>query len=337
MNYQELMKQIKNKTAAPVYFFTGPEVYIAQMMEHMLIDQMVMHGMEQMNLTIFTEKDPDISEIITVCEMLPLMSQKRVVIIREETGIVKSSDKKTVAAIEKYLNNPSPSTVLIFYDQLPDKRKKIYKTLKEKAVIVDYQKLNRLELQKWIGRRLKLANKQTTRRAVDLFIDDCLYLENEHSNMEIVDHELNKIIDYTGDRPQVTVTDIETVMPKSIEDNIFKMIDYAMENEKGTALTMLGQFYLEGESPFGVYGLLLRQIRIMLMIRILKDRNMTPEAIAKEVKLPPFIVRKTMNNSKKYSVNRLKRTLINAAELDLKMKTGKIDAEFAVEWFIMEL
>lgn len=124
--------------------------------------------------------------------------------------------------------------------------------------------------------RLKLAGKRTSQRVVEQFVMDTLYLENDNKNMEMVDNELNKIIDYVGERDAITLEDVETVMPKSVEDNVFKMVDYAMGGNKGAALKMLNQFYLEGEGPFGVFGLLLRQIRIMLMVKLLSEKRMSP-------------------------------------------------------------
>lgn len=75
------------------------------------------------------------------------MSEKRVVIVRESAGLTKTSDKKTVEALNKYIERPSGSTVLILCDSSPDKRKKVYKTLKEQGAIVDYDKLNKIDLE----------------------------------------------------------------------------------------------------------------------------------------------------------------------------------------------
>ncbi|MEG0509025.1 MAG: DNA polymerase III subunit delta, partial [Eubacterium sp.] len=333
MKYQELMKEIRAGDTRSVYFFTGPEQYIGFMMEHTLIEKVISKGLEQLNVTTFDEKNPDITEILSNCETLPLMSDKRIVIIREETLITKTSDKNVIDTLCHYIEKPSPMTVLLIYDKIPDKRKKIYKTLKSRAGIVEYNKLGKLELEKWIGRRLNQAGKKTTQRVVSQFIMDTLYLENENKNMEIVDNELSKIIDYVGDREVITLEDVDTVMPKSIEDNIFKMVDYAMDGNKGGALKMLEQFYLEGESPFGVFGLLLRQIRMMLMVKMLSEKRMPMDVISKETKLAPFIARKVLQNSIKYPLESLKRKMIKMAELDLKMKTGKIEPEFGVEWF----
>lgn len=340
MNYQTLMKAIRAGDIHPIYLFTGQEkkgaeMYLAGMMEQMLVKKCIAPGLEPFNVTVFSDKSPDISEIIAVCETMPMLSGKRVVVVKESTGLTHSADKQMVERLSRYLQMPSPNTVLIFYDTTPDKRKKIYKVLKETAVLVEYGKLSQLELEKWIGRRVDQAGKTITQGAMAAFLEHSLYLENDSQNLEQVDNEINKLIDYAGNETQISKQAVELVMPRSIEDDIFKMVDYATNGNKGAALKMLRQFYLEGESAFGVFGLLLRQIRILLQVRLLKERYASAEAIAKQAKLRPFVVRKALRSP--YSVEKLKHIMIDAADLDLKMKTGKIEPEFGVEWFILKL
>ncbi|MDO4288185.1 MAG: DNA polymerase III subunit delta [Eubacterium sp.] len=337
MKYQELMKAIKNNEIAPVYLFAGEESYIAGMMEGQLTKKLIQGGMEQLNYTVFEDKNPDITEVVAVCETLPLMSQRRVVVLREETQILKTSDKTIIDRLEAYLKNPSPTTVLVVYDKNPDKRKKLYKAFKEQAQIVEYNKLNHAEFEKWIGSRWLRAGKKPSRRAVAQFIDQSLYLENSNKNMEMIDNELEKILDYVGGREAITPEDVAAVMPKSIEDNVFKMVDYAMGGKKGEALTMLEQFYLEGESPYGVFSLLIRQLRMMLMARCLSEKRLSPDAMARELKTKPFVAQKLLRGSGRYKTEGLRRRIIDAAKLDLMMKTGQIDPEFALEWYILKL
>ena len=337
MNYKELNKDIKNKEIGPVYLFTGAEYYIGHMMEKTLMANVISKGLEALNLTIFTDKNPDISEILSTCETLPLMSKKRMVIIREPAQIGKISDKREIDSFAAYLENPSPTTLLIIYWEQPDKRKKLYKILQKKGKIVNYEKLDARDLENWIKRRLKIAEKTLARREMELFIQRSLYLSNENKNMEMVDHDLNKMIDYVGDRVDITKEDILLIMPQTIEDGVFKMIDYAMAGKKGQALNMLNQFYLEGESPFGVFSLLLRQIRMLLMVKIYTQRGLPAKEVASEMKLAPFIVNKILKNGKNYPTDNLWNLIVIGAELDVQMKKGEIDQNFGLELFLMKI
>ncbi len=155
--------------------------------------------------------------------------------------------------------------------------------------------------------------------------------------MERVDHELGKIMDYVGERDTITPQDLDATLPKSIDENIYNMVNFAMAGNMGQALRMLGNFYLEGESPFGVFGLLISHLRTMLQVRIMTDDKNPQQAIAKAVGRPAFVVKKMQATSQKFPLSRLRQIFGEAAKLDLQMKTGVVDPEMGVELFILRL
>ncbi|WP_414151641.1 DNA polymerase III subunit delta [Acetobacterium carbinolicum] len=185
MNYKELSKSVKNKEISPVYLFTGPEQYIGHMMEKTLIGTEIAKGLEPLNLTTYSDKNVDVSELLATCETLPMMSNKRMVIIREEAQLDKITDKKALDRITAYLEKPSPSTLLIIYWEQPDKRKKLYKSLTKAGSLVVFEKLDASDLTAWITRRIKNAGKKnqpfrigTFYAAVDVFNER----EKNHGN-----------------------------------------------------------------------------------------------------------------------------------------------------------
>ncbi|MGL4606527.1 MAG: DNA polymerase III subunit delta [Eubacteriaceae bacterium] len=337
MNYKELNKAIKNKTFSPIYLFTGVEDYIGQMMEKTLQGCCIPKGLEPLNTTIFSEKNLNPSELVAACETLPLMSEKRLVVIKEEAELDKVVSKEEFTKFLDYLEKPSKSTILIMYMKTLDKRKKMYKLIQKNGEIVIFDKLDLKDLENWLGRRIKLLNKSISRSVLDFFIQRSRYLTNENKNMEMIDNDINKLMDYLGDRVEITKEDILLVIPESVEDGVFKMVDYAMGNEKGKALMMLNQFYLEGEAPFGIFNLLLRQLRQILMIKIYTGRGNPVKVVAGEMKIPPFIVNKILKIGKKYREDDLFKLLIQGAELDLQMKNGEIDQNLALELFVMKM
>ena len=337
MNYKELSKSIKNQEISPVYLFTGSEHYIGHMIEKTLIASELAKGLEPLNLTTYNDKNLDLSEFLATCETLPMMSNKRIVIVREEAHLDKITDKKDLDRLVAYLENPCPSTLLIIYWEQPDKRKKLYKSLTKAGSLVVFDKLDASDLQAWIIRRVKNAGKKISHSEVELFIQRSMYLMNEKKTMEMVDNELNSLIDYAGDCNEISKEDILLILPQSIEEGIFKLIDYAISGQKDQALLMLNHFYLEGESPFGVFSLLLRQIRMLLMVKIYSARGLPAKTVATEMKLAPFIVNKILKTGKNYPIDNLWEVMIIGADLDAQMKLGEIDQNFALELFLIKL
>lgn len=341
MKYQDLIKQIRKNEIGKVYLFAGPEVHVAMMMEKMLVDAAVTPELAQLNYQVFENKSPEIQTVIEACETLPLMSERRIVVMRSATGIMKSADKGVIAALENYLAHPSPTTTLIIYDDHPDQRKKLFKLFKAADAVVSFEQFTRPELVTWLSQRVKRAGKRVDRHTIETFIDQTGYFGGDKKKNETtvakLDNELSKVIDYVGEGEIISAEDVLTVLPKSIEDTVFAMLDYAIGGNKGAALTLLREFYVRGESPIGIFSLLVRQIRQMLQLRLLQAEKTPRSAIAQEVGVSDFILKKIEGKSRRFSVEKLTAMMTEAAELDFKMKTGGVEAAFGVEWYILSI
>lgn len=337
MRYQDLLKEIKQQTFHPVYFFTGPEQSIANMTEKRLIEAAVSPATVMLNLMRFSDKETTMAEIIALCEQFPMMSPFRMVIVNPETTILSRKDEAEINKLLNYLKNPAPSTILLIKDPQPDNRKKIVKALNKSAALVEFKKLDRSDLETWILARLKKANKKASRNTIDTFINRSRYLENEGQNIEAIDHEVNKLIDFCGLRSEITPDDVEITLPPSIDENIYHMIDHFMSGHVAKALQMLRHFYLNGQDPIGVFALIVSQLRTILQIQILSRQGKYPQEIGTTIHRPLFVVKKLMQTSKKFPGYTLFDLMDEAAKVDWQIKTGAIEAAPAVELFLLKM
>lgn len=337
MKYQQLIKEIKIKKFSPLYLFTGEEQYIADMMVQNLIRAAIPEGMEQLNVMTFSEKETEVSEIVGICRQLPMMSPYRVVVVREGAGLLRGLSKESMALFSNYIKEPENQTILIIQERKLDKRKKICKQLMQNSSVVDFEKLTFVEIENWIAMRLKRAGKTIGTQALRQAIERSRYIQSDHVNVEMMDHWTAQLIDYAKEKKTISIRDVETVIPKAIDDNIFEMINAAIAGDTGQALTMLDLFYHQGESPFGVFGLLSSQIRTMTEVAMLSEGRISPSQIASQVKRPMFIVKKMSMRSRQIGLPRLKHLMMALADLDLSMKTGKIDPELATSLLIIKL
>jgi DNA polymerase-3 subunit delta len=64
---------------------------------------------------------------------------------------------------------------------------------------------------------------------------------------------------------------------------------------------------------------------------------MRPEAIATELGQKPFVVRKALEQARSFAPGELRTIHARLLELDLATKTGRIQAETALELFVAEV
>ena len=116
---------------------------------------------------------------IAAAEQLPMMSDTRVVRIRDFARLREADEEVLI----RYLNNPAPSTVMIFIADELDKRKKATKVLLDNCTVVDFSPLKDAEAKAWVKTRLKelkmTADDQVLSEIIRLVGTDVQTLFNE--------------------------------------------------------------------------------------------------------------------------------------------------------------
>ncbi len=337
MNYKDFMKTIKTENFAPVYLFYGVEMFIGELLIDNVIDKMISPGFEVFNYNLLKDREITAKEIVQTCNTMPLGSAKRIVVVKEEVGIFERHAEADIQELSAYLKDPSPSTVLIFTLVKGDKRRKIYQTIASKSVLVELDKLNERDLTSWIAARIKKENKTIQRVALKKLIHHLRYLENKEMTITAVDNEVQQLVNYVGDEGEITVEDVETIIPMGIEENIFKMLDFSLQGRIAEAIAISRELMSKGESPFGMLGLIVRQIRLLLMTKLLLKEGATLANIAKTTGVPQFVAEKNRRACADRPLSLFLKNYFFVQELDIKMKTGGIEAEKGIEWAILNM
>lgn len=337
MDLKTLNKDIKERNFSPVYFFTGIEKNLMNNYIETIKSKTIQPSLEGLNFLRFNDKDIDISEVVALCETLPVLSEKRIIVIDEQTNLLKNTDEDTLNTLTNYLKNPSPDTILFILSESPDKRRKLYKEIKKNSKLIEFKKLKLPEARSFINKLAKKQKITISPQATSHLIERLHYLENDNIDTLTIENELNRCIDYLGEDKDLTIDIIDEVIPESVEDNIFKIIDMIVNGKLQGVYDILDFFWQQGESPIGILSLLIYQLRNILKIKILLSKGYNPKQISEIGKISPFIVRKLTGVSKKFSLKRLYELFNEAAQLDLNMKTGALDHYLGLEYFLLKL
>ena len=113
LNDIALLKAIREQPPAPVYLIYGKETYYSGVCLDRLVKKLVKKGTESFNLRRYDGENLDMTGLRNECESLPLMADYKCVIVTDlNLAQLSDSSRKTLDSI---LEDPNPSTVLIFY------------------------------------------------------------------------------------------------------------------------------------------------------------------------------------------------------------------------------
>lgn len=330
-------KEIKQKKLQSIYLLLGKEAFLMQETLQLIISAALNDEEKDFNLSIYDMEETSIDTAIEDAETLPFMGEKRVVIIKNPFFLTSEKKKEKVEhkldKLEQYLNSPAPYTILLFvapYEKL-DERKKITKQLKKQSIVLEMNSLSEKDTIEWITEMAEQEIVYFSKEA----IDELMVLTA--GDLMILNQELKKISTYVGEGGQVSPDIIRLLVPRTLEQNIFELIDNVIHRRSSEALRIFYDLLKNNEEPIKILSLLVNQFRLILQVKELSGTGYGQQQIANTVKVHPFRVKLALQQAKLFNSDELANILLELAEADYQMKTGKKDKQLVLELFLLKL
>lgn len=235
-------------------------------------------------------------------------------------------------------NISSEDNVLIFNEseisptKLKANAKKLYAWLLKQPYVQEFKVLNNIQTANFAKKEIEVKNGKISPSALSLLTartgNDLWRLDNEIRKLIAASH--GKIID---DKL------VEELVKAEIENNIFALSDaFATKNNK-LALKLLEEQFAAGLATEYILAMCQRQFKIILQIKSLQASNpsLNNSQLASKLKLHPFVVQKSNQQSHKFSLDELSRYFDHLLELDYKNKQGRCDLKSELYAFAANL
>lgn len=326
---QKLKKQIKDKQLQGIYFFAGEEAYIKSTYIDLTINTILTKDEQAMNLDVFTADSKNIDLMEDAMDTLPFLSERRVVVIRNKLLLKKKMDGKTEGLIDAIDRMPE-STIVIISDEDYDKSSKLYKKIKKVGQIIEFNTLDESELIKFIARRLKKYDLEIDVKTARYMI------EYVGADLSLLTQEIEKLSSYKIGEERVTFADIDDCCTKSLENKIFELVDAIGRKNKNRAMKLYHDMIISRVQPMSILSMITRQFRINLQCMLLSQRNRNQKEIAAAVKIPFFVVRKSLDQSRHFTIKQLEKSLDDCLQTEMSFKRGEMNQQLALELLILQ-
>lgn len=284
-------------------------------------------NIDEINISKYNEDDL-ISNIIEDASTISLFDDKKLIIVNNELLF---SSKKSIdtTELEKYIENYNPNTILIFtvFSDTVDSRRKLYKLIKEKGKIEEFNKITNIN-----SYVRKLFNGYNiSYNTINLFI------KRVGNDLNSLSNEAEKIKIYKINDKIITDNDIISCTHEKIDINIFKFIDNIINKNKKESITTYKEMLKVGEEPIKIIVMLANQFRLMYQAKILTSKGYTEEDIANLLHSKKYPVHLAIQKGYRYTSDILLNHLEELADLDIKIKSGEIDKNLALELFLLRI
>lgn len=286
------------------------------------------------NIVKYDMQYTTIEEIIIEVNMISLFNEKKIVICENALFLTSSKEeKKDFEPLLNYMKQSNKENIIVFTIDNPklDERKKIVKELKNKSQLIECKKLTFEDGFKYIKTKFFEENYSIS----DDLIKYILYRTNNNSYN--IYNEINKLMLYKIEDKTINKEDIDELVYKQIDEDIFKLIDYLISNDKNKVFEIYNELILKNEEPIKIIVMLANQFRLIYQIKQLIKNNLKENEMALKLSVHPYRIKLAKEKSYKFSETQLKNYLNDLADLDLQIKTNRIDKYLALELFMLKI
>jgi DNA polymerase-3 subunit delta len=274
------------------------------------------------------------NDLNTALNAMPFLARRRLVLLANPSARYNqpSARKKFLEFIEK-----TPDTTrLVMYESVEPRDVEKHWLLKwaEKNSSLIQTKafmLPRLkDMAGWIINETRQQGGQIEPRAAET-LKDMVGVDTRQAGMEIA-----KLLAYVNWARPITLQDVEAVSIVTAQQSVFDFVD-ALSNGNGRSAQHLLHRLLETEDPFALWGMVVRQFRLLVQAREILDGRGTRDDVARALGVHPFVAEKTAQQAAHFSIETLEAIYRRLLQIDEKIKTSQITLDLALDILVMEL
>ena len=311
----------------PLYLLLGTEIYLrrvaAQNITEVALSRTLLREFNESSFSLFS--DP-VQSAIAAADQLPMMSDTRVVRVRDFAKLREADEEILI----RYLNNPSPTTVMIFTADDLDKRKKSSKVLLDTCTVVEFAPLRDAEAKTWAKSRLKelkvTADDQVLSEIISLVGTDVQTLFNE----------LEKLASAAANTGRITPDLVDELIGRSRELSNFDLGDHLLAGNRKKALETLHRLLEDGAEPVMLVGLIAGNYHRLALGKHLLLRGGRDE-VFRNISLPPFKRDSYISTLQRSTAAKIARGIQLTAATDLAIKTSQATPRLQLEMLVCEL
>ncbi len=323
-------KELKEGVFRRVYLLCGEQAYLRIQNRDRLRAALLGDG-DEMNVSVYSGMDVTAREVIDEAQTLPFFADRRVILLENSVFFSKKASVES-DALAAFIPDIPESASLVFVEESPDKRKKLYKAIQKTGFVLNCEDLSPQMLGRWTGGLFKKAGLMIDGPTLNRF------LETVGEDMMNIVSESEKLIAYCMGRESVTAADIEAVCSPRLKDRIFEMIGAVSRRQKDKALAIYMELISLRTPSQVILTLLQREFSRLVQVKELQEAREPEAEIAKSVGLSPWIVKKNyLPIARNLDARRLTRSLQLCLQADQDYKSGLMEAGVAVEMTIIRL
>ncbi len=306
-----------------IIFLYGPDSFRSRQKLNEIVAQYKEKHKKAFNLKFFDcdEQKVDIAGLKDELRQTSMFKEKKLLVVSNLFGDTTLKEKFLKEAKDFVA---SDEVILIYEPGEIKAADKLLKFLIKEAKAQEFKALDDRNLRIWIKKEVQDQKGKIEDLAIDVLCDYA------GSDLWQLSNEISKLVNFKKNRT-VTGQDVKLFLKPKIETDIFRTIDAIAQKNKRQALNLLANHLEDGDNALYLLSMVGYQFRNLLVVKELAEKGVPYPMIAKRSGLNPFVAHKSYDICRLFSFSDLKKIYRKIFQVDLDIKTGKIEPEMALE------
>jgi DNA polymerase-3 subunit delta len=338
LSVEEFAARLEKGKHIPAVLLLGDEAFLRDSCRSRVIEKLVAEAARTWAVSRFSAKSGETQAAMDQAQTMPMLSPQQVVFLEDAEAIEKLGEKsrdETVKAIEEYLANPAPFTVLVLEACALDQRMRLAKLLTEKALVVEVGLGEDAgdRIAAGVGLARSLAQEQGIEFAQGAAEDLAEFASGDLLRLKT---EVEKLATFAGDRKIVRREDVSALVISEKTSTIWEVADLLASRQSKRALEFFDRLLREGEEPLQMLGAMAWMYRKLVEASEIRGATNGWQA-ARALGMRPEQAELAIQSSRKISKTRLLAGLRVLQQADDRLKGGSEDARAVMEFLVAQL
>jgi DNA polymerase-3 subunit delta len=323
-----------------VYLFHGDDTMAIQRGLEGMVARMGDPTMAELNVSRLDGQQNREEDLRAAVNTLPFLTERRLVVLTHPLARLTSEPARE--RFREMLDSLPESTALVLVLEDSYERND-WRTLRQKhwlrrwmetAGKRAYYQLFQLPT---LSRMVEWIRREASERGGQFSLEASTALVEQVGNdTRAASLEVEKLLAYVDCRREVEAQDVAELTAQGGQADVFQMVDAMAAGNAQLALNLLHRL-LEEEDDLNLFGMVIRQFRLLLVGREMLDEGLGPAAFAKGLAHNSFVAQKTMEQARRFSLQRLEEIYHRLLAIDEQVKTSQTSLSVALDVLVAEM
>ena len=333
-------KHLTVQTLPPILVLTGEDVGQFEWLKKDILNK-IGYDPSDLNYSYFDMKEASYDEVELDLVSLPFFADEKIVILDHLLDVTTAKKRnltdEDLKQFENYLENPSESTrLVIFAEGKLDSKRRLVKLLKRDSQIIEATTPKEQDLKRYFSSQAQELGLQ--------FVGDSLDQLLLKSGYDFGESQKNlALLQAYKEDGQITLEEIEEVVPKSLQDNIFDLTQMILKRQIDQARNLVKDLRLQGEDEIKLIAILFGQFRMFSQVKIFSEEGQSESQIVASLselsgrKVNPYQVKFALRDSRRLSLSFLKQAMMIFIEADYAIKSGTYEKDYLFDLALLKV